>query len=130
MAFTTDVTTDIGKVRLLIFDRNVSYPIFQDADINAFLSIEGASIKRAVALALETIGTSELLIQKVIRNLNLQTDGAALSRELRLKAKEYRDQADKDEAFSSSDGLFDWAEHVYNPASERERLVNEILRST
>jgi hypothetical protein len=127
MAFTTDPTTDIGKIRLLCFDRNASYPIFQDDDIEAFIALE-VGVKRSAALAIETIATQQALILKVIRNLNLSTDGAKLAETLFKRAKALRDQADIEDGYGS-DGLFDWAEQVY-PTNVNEYINNEILRDT
>ena len=53
MAFTYDVTTDRGKVRLLATDINASAPQFQDNEIDAFLALAGSNIYRAGAFALQ-----------------------------------------------------------------------------
>ena len=57
MSFTYDSTlsTDLSKVRLLATDVDAANPIFTDAEITAFMSIEASNIKRSAALALETI---------------------------------------------------------------------------
>jgi hypothetical protein len=85
--------TAIGQVRLLIPDveqltdladpEATSEYIFNDAQIQAFLSLYSDNIKRAAAQAKLVLATSETLISKVIRTDDLQTDGAKLGQELR-----------------------------------------------
>ena len=57
MAHTYDVTTDIGKVRLLIGDTDISPTTdaqFSDEEIQAFLTLADDSVYLAAALALES----------------------------------------------------------------------------
>jgi hypothetical protein len=86
-----DYTTDLGKVRLLISDVDETSPTLQDAQITAFLTMEG-DVKLAAAAALDTIARSEALVSKVIRTQDLQTDGPRLAAELRASASELRRQ--------------------------------------
>ncbi len=78
------------------------------------------------ALAAEGIASSELYIQKVIRIMDLQTDGAKTAAEWRLKAKQWRDVYDS--GLGDPSDAFDWAELVYDPFSRRERIINQALR--
>lgn len=125
MTFTFDLTTDRGKVRLLCNDKESAYEIFSDDEIDAFLLMENNSIKRSAALALETIASSEVLVQKVIKLLDISTNGASESAELLKRAAMLRSQADNDELGESS-GI-DFAEMIYDPFSEREHEINEAL---
>jgi hypothetical protein len=118
----------LGAVRLLIFDIDSTKPIFQDSEINAFLTLESSNTKRAAALAFETIARQQTLIQKVMRLLSLQTDGAKLGTELRAQAKLLRDQAEFEEAESNAAGVFDIAEQVFDDFSWRDRLTKEAYR--
>lgn len=106
---TVDPTTDIGRVRLLATDLSEVTPLFEDAQISAFLAMEGGRVKRAAAQALDTIATSEALISKVIRTLDLQTDGAKVAAELRARAKSLRDQDD-----DTGDDGEPWAIEIVN----------------
>ncbi|GAA4439393.1 hypothetical protein [Phytohabitans houttuyneae] len=91
---TVDPTTDIGKIRLLATDLAEDDAVFEDGQISAFLAIEG-NVKRAAALAIETIATSEALVSKVLTTSDgLTTDGAKLADSLMKRAKALRDQAD------------------------------------
>lgn len=101
---TLDPTTDIGMIRLLITDVDETTPLFQDAELNAFLTMEGG-VKRAAAAALETIARSEALISKKITTLNLSTDGPAVAKELRESARQLRDQAAAELVLADSFGL-------------------------
>lgn len=94
---TYDPATPVGQVRLLINDTAVDTedgPVFTDAEITAFLTLNRQSPKRAAAAALEVIAADEALTSKVIRDHELQTDGAKLAAELRQLAGSLRAQAD------------------------------------
>jgi hypothetical protein len=106
-----DYATGIGQVRLLIPDtEQLENPadltadaeyIFDDHQIQAFLSMSNNSIKRAAAEAKMVLAASETLISKVIRTDDLQTDGAKLGAELRAQARELRAQAVEEETYDS-----------------------------
>lgn len=123
MAFTLDYQTDRGKVRLLATDVDPTEALFDDAQIDVFLALEGG-VKTAAALALETIASSEALVQKKTRLLDLSTDGPAVAKELRERAAALRTQAGD----ADTTGAFDWAELVLNGASADERLLAQALR--
>jgi hypothetical protein len=116
------------QVRLLIADTNpvVGDRLFSDIDLDAFLSIESDSVKLAAAQALDTMATNEAMVQKVIRLLDLQTNGPAVSAVLSGRAMELRRQAYE----LDPDGQFDWAEMVTDPHTELERMWGEWLRVT
>lgn len=125
MSFSYDPATDAGKVRLLCTDTVAANEIFTDAEISAFMSMEGSNIKKSAALALETIASSEVLVQKRIRLLDLTTDGPSESEELLRRARELRDQAEIDELEVTS-GI-DYAEMITDDFSLREHIINEAL---
>ena len=126
MAFSYDPTTDVGKVRLLIPDRDGTAPLFQDAELSAFLTMAG-NAHRAAALALETAAADLALTLRVTDILGLRIDGARASDALLKRAAALRAQAD--EADARDGDLFDWAEMAVDPFSARERLWAEALRS-
>ena len=97
MTFTYDLSTARGKVRLLVPDRVSDNYLFSDDEIDAFLSVESSSVKNAAALCLETIASDIAMIDKVIKLLDLQTDGAKTSDALLARAKTLRDQADNED---------------------------------
>lgn len=91
---TVDPTTAIGRVRLLATDLDEVTPLFSDAQIEALLDLEGGRVRRAAAQALDTIASSEALVSKRIRTLDLSTDGPAVAKELRERARGLRQQDD------------------------------------
>ncbi|WP_189041035.1 hypothetical protein [Micromonospora sonchi] len=93
---TLDPATDVGMVRLLITDVDETAPLFTDAELQAFLAAE-RGVKRAAALALETIARSEVLIAKHISTQDLSTNGPSVGAELRASARALREQAQQDE---------------------------------
>lgn len=95
MPINTDPTTDVGMVRLLITDLDAAAPLFTDDQITAFLTLEGSDVRYAAAQALDTIASSEVLVSKKIRTQDLQTDGPAVSADLRARASELRRQSDE-----------------------------------
>ena len=126
MAFTYDTGTDAGKIRLLIFDTDSTNYVFEDEELNVFYSIEGSSVKRAAALASETIASNEAFVLKVFTLMDMRTDGAATARAMFERAALLRAQAE-DEEFAVY-GAFEIAEWVTDDFSARERLANEVLR--
>jgi hypothetical protein len=127
VAYTYNLSTDVGKVRLLIPDNDAGNYVFDDDEIDALLGMEGGVVKRAAALGLETIASNEALTLKVLRLLDLQTDGAALARELRLQAAALRQQAAADEVASAESVAFDIAEQVYDDFGWRELALRGRL---
>lgn len=126
--FTYDVTTDRGRVRMLITDRDAAHEIFNDNEIDAFLDMMSGSVFRAAAVALFQIAASETLVQKRIRLLELSADGPAEAEALRRLALEYQEKADIAEA-GDAGGAFDYAEMVVDQFTYRERLDKEELRA-
>lgn len=130
MPFTYDPTTDRGRVRLMATDIDSTNAIFQDAEIDTFLALEGDSVKLAAAQALETIASNEALVQKKTRMLDIATDGPAVAKELRERAAALRTQVAIDAELSDDElaGSIDWAEMVTGPFSAAERIEAEALR--
>lgn len=126
MAFTYDTTTDRGKVRLLIPDRSEATMFFSDDEIDTFLAME-SGVRRATAMALETMASDQAMVLKVIRVLDLSTDGRAVSESLLARAAKLRSQAAEAEA-AEDGGAFDIAEWSVTPFAEREIVWNDALR--
>lgn len=92
-----DYSTPLGQVRLIIADVEEGNFLLADDQITGFLAIESGRVKRAAAQALDAIATSEVLVSKVIRTLDLQTDGAKVAAELRARAAGLRQQDDEED---------------------------------
>lgn len=127
--FTYNISTSVGKVRMLISDVDENRParqIFQDDEIGAFLDLNSANVLLSAAMALSTIAANEVMIQKKMKTLDTQTDGPAVAAELRALAKQLREQAMNP---PGGEG-FDIAEMVYDAATYEERVWNQVLRNS
>jgi len=102
--FTYILTTDVGKVRLLIPDNKADAFVFADIEIEGFLALE-SGLKRAAALALEVIAANEALVLKVIKILDVTTDGAKVSDALLKRAALLRKQAEDADELAAGDGF-------------------------
>lgn len=123
-----DVTTPAGQVRLLITDTSddPTVQLFADDEIDAFLGLEDSSVFRAAALALETIASDQVLVLKVIRTLDVQTDGAKVSDALLKRAAVLRARADDDADTAEDDfAVAEFADPVFG---SRERLLKQYDR--
>lgn len=98
--------SDLELVRLLLNDVDDARQVFTDAEIAAFLALEGGNVKRAAAQAIDTNADNEALASKVIRTQDLSTDGASVARVLRERARSLREQADRD-ADAAGAGYFE-----------------------
>lgn len=85
-----DPTTDIGRVRLLISDTDPPNLLFTDAQLTAFLALNAGVVRLAAAQALLATAANEVMVSKVIRTQDLQTDGAKVAQALRELAAQYR----------------------------------------
>jgi hypothetical protein len=107
VADTYDLGTPVGRVRLLLNDVDRDAPVFSDVEVQAFLDLEGGSVKAAAALAIETNADSILLATRVLKTPNLTTDGAKVADSLRARAAQLREQADDDvDGAADGAGLF------------------------
>ena len=107
MAFTYNLATDRGKVRLLISDTNAAdttLQVFQDDEVDVFLAMN-VGVKRAAAAALLVMAGSVACLDKVIRSQDLATDGAKVADALRALARDLRAEAVADEDDADDGGL-------------------------
>lgn len=96
-------TEQIATVRLLIADTDPANQLLTDNQLTSLLKLNGDDERLAAADALETIAVSEVLVSKKIRTQDLQTDGPAVSAELRQLAKRLRDQVAGGESYDGFD---------------------------
>ena len=123
--FTYDPTTDVGKIRLIIQDKDEAYAFFSDEELAAYLAMSDG-VRRAAADALDSMASNEAYVQKRIHLLELTTDGPAVATALREHANKLRELADRDDG---GDGeLFDWAEMAETEFQQRERVMKQAYR--
>jgi NAD-dependent DNA ligase len=127
MTATYDIATDAGKVRALCGDTNMEDPLLYNEEIAAFLVLESSDVRRGAAMALETIATRQVLLLKVIKALDIQTDGAKVAESLMKRAAELRKQAE-DLTGQTEDTGFEIVEQIYDDFGYREQLDNILLR--
>ena len=104
--FLYDVTSDEGRVRLLIDDTQEP-PLFTGEEIGEVLDLNQGSVLRAAAQLLLLIAGSEARLSKKVTTQDLATDGPAVAAELRAQAAALRKQADdQDRADTEAGGGF------------------------
>lgn len=94
-----------------------------DEAIETYLELESDDLRLAAALALDAMASSEAIIQKKIKSLDLQTDGPAVANALRKHAETLRDEAADPSAWEIADqinDIFGW----------REKIVKDILKES
>lgn len=131
MAFSYDPTTDRGRVRLQIGDTdtvNADRQLFTDAEIDAFLALNGSIVKLSAADALDAIAANQLMVLKVIKNMDLSLDGSKVADSFRELAKGLRKSWD-DYGDGSYEGMFDYAEFADTAFAKRERVLKECERT-
>jgi hypothetical protein len=127
MSVSYDVTTDLGKVRLLSFDTDASNPIFQDEEHQAFLDLNAGNIRLAAAQAIDIVAGNEAYVQKMIKMLDLMTNGPQTAKALREGADELRRQVY--EGSGDFSGMFDIAEQVYDNWTFDEHFLKSWQRT-
>lgn len=94
---TPETSPEVAQVRALMADVG-SNQYLTDTQIQTYLDLNDANVRRAAAEALEAIAVSELLVGKVIRTQDLQTDASKIAAELRALAARLRQTADEQDA--------------------------------
>lgn len=114
MAATYDLTTDIGKVRLLINDITILSAHFSDEELAVFLTMASDSINLAAALALESWAASltESAESEKIGDYGYSKKAASNKLEL---AKRYRE----DEA---TEPVIDWGSFNFTDTNDDEEI--------
>uniref|UniRef100_A0A6H1Z7L3 Uncharacterized protein n=1 Tax=viral metagenome TaxID=1070528 RepID=A0A6H1Z7L3_9ZZZZ len=123
MSFTYDLTSSVGKVRLIIRDSAAAIAFFTDEELAAFLTLNGESVRYAAADALETWASNEAMVTKAIKLLDLSTNGPAVAAALRAHAALLRAQA----ASEDTDTGFDIAELGLAPFGNIEQIENRSV---
>jgi hypothetical protein len=126
MAFTYDLATNRGKVRLKIRDTDEAVPtrqIFQDDEIDFFLTeAGGADLNLAAAGALDAISANAALLAKATKIGDYSIDSKAMAEAVMKVAAHYR-------ALSENAPAFDYAELNLSPFSEAELIWNDMVRN-
>lgn len=123
-----DPTTPVGITRILAADFDLPLnATFQDETYTALLNLNNQSVRLAAAQAIDVMALNEAIVQKVIKILDLRTDGAHTAAAMVIQANELRRQ--EYEGSGDFTGMFDYAEMVTNPQTMRERVIAQWLRT-
>lgn len=120
MAFTYDLATNVGKVRLLIADTVEDGAVFEDEELTALLTMEGSVVKSAAARALETLAANKAKLAVRVTRGSVTDDLSQVAKELRESAKQLRAEAD-----SEDDGAI--LQQAVSPSWERFSHRKNIL---
>jgi hypothetical protein len=120
-----DLTTDVGKVRLLIPDRNIDDPVFQDEELQFFLDNNG-SVRYAAAAALEVAATDDVMTFKVMKSGSDSVDATKGAKLLLERATRLR-SPDPLISFVGEIGVVEMSNGVFG---RRQLLRNVIRRAT
>lgn len=100
------------------------HTLLSDTAIQAYLDLND-NVRLAAADALDAMATSQAIILKKIKTLDLQTDGPAVADALRAHAKQLRDRVDFE-----GDGDFEIVEQVYDTFSFEERVMKDAIKTS
>lgn len=90
MTVTYDLSTAVGKCRLLAADTDVSQPVFSDEEWQAFLDWSGENAHLAAASGLEAMATDASKVAIVTRRDSITTDPTQVGKMLRESAAALR----------------------------------------
>ena len=96
--------------------------LFDDSQIDNFLTVAGGSITRAAGLAMIAVGNSEALIGKVIKTQDLMTDASKLQDKWRQSGETLLLRADKEDQKDALD-FFDIVDFREGWSFERPELT-------
>lgn len=82
------------QVRLLIPDTDPAHQLYTNLEIDEFLTLQGANVRLAAAMALEVLASNEAFTQKNISILDVSTNGPATADSLMKRAALLRAEAD------------------------------------
>jgi hypothetical protein len=99
MAFTYDISTDLGKVRLIIGDTDSTAAQFQDEEISAFLLLNDSSLLLASADALDAMAAKIARGATITKLGDYQLDTTNAATQLQAAAEKLRDREYNTPAF-------------------------------
>jgi len=127
----TDLSTDLAKVRLLIADIDTTTTtgsrsdwtiLFTDEEINSFLSQCDSDINMASAMALRSIASSRALLNKLVRIGDYEEDMSKVHAALLKSAEAFEKKA-------IETPQYDYAEMNLSDFSARDITWNYDLRN-
>jgi len=96
MAFTYDVSTRRGKVRLLIADTQADEHDFEDEEVDAALSMQSNSIKKSASFLLMALANDRARLSVSYKRGSVDEDLTQIAMRLRLQAQQlYKEGEDE-----------------------------------
>lgn len=95
-------------------------------DVETAVGNDSTDARLIAADALDAMASNQAVIQKVLKMLDLETDGAALAKALRDHAKALRDLIFNPDYY---DVTFDFAEQINDKPGFREKITKDWMRS-
>mgnify|MGYP000297245858 CR=1 FL=1 len=124
MAFTYDLATPRGKVRLKIRDTDTTDPdrqLFQDDEIDFFITEAESDLNLAAAGALDAVAANAAVLAKMEKIGDYTIDSKSMAAAVMKIAAHYRSLSEQAPAFG-------FAEQVLSVFSWNEIVVNELQR--
>ena len=124
MSFTYDLTTARGKTRLKIRDTDtadVTRQIFQDDEIDFFLTEAASDLNLAAAGALDAVAANAALLAKMEKIGDYSINSTAMAGAVMKIAAHYRSLSEQTPAFG-------YAEQTLSVFSWNEIVINELQR--
>lgn len=94
MTATYDLETNVGKLRLLLQDTDTDDVIFQDEELQVFLSQKGNDLYLAASTVMLALANDKARLAKRKRASKYEHDLTKLANECREQAKVFREEAE------------------------------------
>ena len=124
MAFTYDLATPRGKVRLKIRDTDTTDPdrqLFQDDEIDFFITDAESDLNLAAAGALDAVAANAAVLAKMEKIGNYSIDSKSMAAAVMKAAAHYRSLSEQAPAFG-------FAEQVLSVFSWNDIVIAELQR--
>ena len=121
MAFTYDLSTNVGKVRLKIRDTDSTKKLFSDAELQFFVDDNDVDLDLAAADALEALVANAALLHKLEELGEYKIDSKGMAAALMKAAERYRARSEEAPAIDS-------AERNLSDFTAGQIIWNDLLR--
>lgn len=124
MAFTYNLSTNVGKVRNLVHDVTESTAIFSDDEITSILNLHDGDIFMAASTACLKIAMSKALTAKMRRAGDYWEDDREVMKHYREMSKVYREASENVPADADVEVVY--TDFNYNQILQNKSLRNEL----
>lgn len=121
MAFTYNLSNNIGKIRNLIGDVLEASALLTDEEITSFLSMQANDLYMTAALCLRRIAANKVLVARVRKSGDFMEDTRDIVKNMMSVAKTYEDMSKSAPAEAD-------AETIYTDFNYQDIRFNRALR--